>query len=271
MSNAADSGFPSTEIDFSTILEASEGKMERLLKRYMPPMVRAIRAGWCGPKTFLFNGHFPVGYEAEDLVQEFFLWLLERPELLKQYDRTKRFRGFLRGMLVNFWSNRVQYWSAGKRGGQLEHTHLLQEAESQSLSINKNLCLDEPADLLDLEFIREVLDTARGILGAGYAAKGKVVLFESLWEKLLGVNDESGTDIANRLGLSKDDVDNAMAKLKKHSMICLQQVVAQFSGSKEDLQANLKLMKVEEIFRKSRGLPTRGLGIRGANENRPPA
>src|SRR5947208_3494632 len=56
--------------------------------------------------------------EAQDVAQEFFLFLLDDSQPLAGYDRSQsRFRTFLLGVLRNFLKNRRRYAGAQKRGG----------------------------------------------------------------------------------------------------------------------------------------------------------
>src|SRR5262245_48561640 len=73
--------------------------------------------------------------EAQDLAQEFFLFLLGDSRPLENYDRSRsRFRTFLLAVLKNFLKSRRRHEMAQKRGGG-RHIGSIHDAEGDALGL----------------------------------------------------------------------------------------------------------------------------------------
>ena len=125
----------------------------------------------------LRKGYTP--HDAEDLIQGFFVHVLEKGALTR-VDRLKgKFRSFLLASLQNYLSAEAQRRRCLKRGGNCEFVYLdLEDAESAYVR--------EPADsltaekLLDAQWAMMLLERAIIRLREQFTARGKRSTFDSL-------------------------------------------------------------------------------------------
>jgi RNA polymerase sigma-70 factor (ECF subfamily) len=81
--------------------------LDTLCQRYRGPICSYARAAWAKNDA-----------DAEDLTQDFFLWILDENEVLSRFTpELGSFRNFLKGILRNFGRNAKQAARAEKRGG----------------------------------------------------------------------------------------------------------------------------------------------------------
>ena len=123
------------------------------------------------------SGHSPD--DAQDLIQGFFLHLLEH-RALKGVDRLKgKFRSFLLASLQNCLSDELDRARCLKRGGNEEFVHLDAEDAEERYRL-------EPVEFLTAEKIFDarwamtVLGEAMNRLRQEYATEGKASTFETL-------------------------------------------------------------------------------------------
>ncbi|MBI2929344.1 MAG: sigma-70 family RNA polymerase sigma factor [Verrucomicrobia bacterium] len=141
--------------------------MEKLCRRYWPPVYAFIRR----------RGHGPE--DAQDLTQEFFVWLLVRDYLQRVHHQNGKFRSFLLAYLKNYLSEQRRKAGSQKRGG--GHVFV-----SLNATAGEEVYLLEPVDELTLDQVFErrwaqtVLQRAVDRLQEEHAARGQAALFERL-------------------------------------------------------------------------------------------
>ena len=146
------------------------------------------------------NGNAPP--QAEDLVQGFFVRLLEK-DALASVDRSKgKFRSFLLASLKNFLANEWDKSQAQKRGGGKKVLALdALDAEARYAA--------EPVDELTPERVFErrwalaVLEQVLMRLREEYAGRGQGAIFAELEQVLVGGQAASHAQIAERLGMTE--------------------------------------------------------------------
>ena len=153
--------------------------------------------------------------EAQDLIQSFFLLLLERDDLQSLRPERGRFRGFLLASLRNFLSNARVHQRALKRGG--GQTPLPLEFDSAETRF-----LREPADtstpetIFDRQWALTVLAQVFDRIRSEWDARGKRAEFDRLKACLMGDLPQGGYRVvAEELGSTEGATKAAVQRLKR--------------------------------------------------------
>src|SRR5437667_12596160 len=173
------------------------------------------------------------GYSTEDsydLMQDFFLMILET-NLLRQADQGRgRFRSLLLKSLQNFLHNVADKKQTLKRGGSVQFVSWdawMAEAPSQ-LSISPR-ALDSllPERLFDLRWAATVVEQALRRLREEGEGKGRLRLFEGLRDHLAAEHaDISYTNLAAALGVAETVVKKQLHNLRQRYRWLLREEVA---------------------------------------------
>jgi len=172
------------------------------------------------------RGHNPA--DTEDLVQGFFLHLLDHKALAEVDPRKGKFRSFLLASIKNYLSNAADRARCLKRGGNIEFVPLdTQNAEQ--------LYQFEPADFLTAETIFDahwataLLNETMTRLGYQYAAQGKSATLKVLEPFLAPCSAQrvpSYEQAADQLQISIVAVKTLIYRLRKQFTIILREEVA---------------------------------------------
>src|SRR5581483_34413 len=91
--------------------------IETLCRRYREPIRHYVRASWASSDE-----------DADDLTQDFFLWLMDGSALRRYATELGSFRNFLKGLLRNFGRNHLRKARRQRRGGGRGHAAIDPEA-----------------------------------------------------------------------------------------------------------------------------------------------
>jgi DNA-directed RNA polymerase specialized sigma24 family protein len=224
---------------WSVVLEASHGTdpcateaLDRLCRIYWRPLYLFVRSSGYDEET------------AKDLTQAFFERLLEK-DYVKDADPTRgHFRSFLLGALKHFLANEWDREKAVKRGGgcrfvPLETTVL--EAELQR-DTRRGL---NPEQLFERRWAMALLDQVHQALEAEQVAGGKAALFSALQVYLTGEKERPPYAVtASQVGMSVEAVRKAVERLRQHYGQLLRQAVAQMVSSPQEIEAELRHLRV---------------------------
>jgi RNA polymerase sigma-70 factor (ECF subfamily) len=144
------------------------------------------------------KGHQPA--DAQDLTQDFFVFLIDA-QLVQKADPGKgRFRSFLLGCFVNFLASERMHAQALRRGGQ--HPVIPMDPKEAEARLSREPSPHaSPEHLFDRHWALAVLDAALSRLEVEFTKSGRAQLFEHLQPFLQG--DTSGpsyTEVAQRMG-----------------------------------------------------------------------
>jgi RNA polymerase sigma factor (sigma-70 family) len=224
-------GVPQTQ--WSVVLLAGQSDAARrheafelLFRAYWPPLFSHLRSRGIGRA------------EAEDLVQGFFVHLVER-ETLARADRLKgSFRSFLIGCLRNFLANERERAAAARRGGREPPISLDFDAAESTLR-------DEgpgPAEDAERDFDRRwaylLMQRALRELEMDYSERRPVYL--ALKEFLTHANDDSRAKVAARLGMSDGAVKVAIHRMRARYRELLRTEVAKTVAAPHEIDAELR-------------------------------
>jgi len=213
---------------WSMVLAAGDWRVGSAAQRAMGELARMY---WFPLYAYLRRkGNSPS--QAEDLVQGFFLRLLEKDALVT-VDRTKgKFRSFLLASLTNFMANEWDKSRAQKRGGGKEILPLdAMDAEARYAS--------EPVDEMSPERVFErrwalaVLEQVLANLLDEYTARGQTAIFAALEQMLVGGQDTSYAQIAERLAMTEGAVKVAAHRLRRRFRELLREEIAQTVSERE--------------------------------------
>jgi RNA polymerase sigma-70 factor (ECF subfamily) len=176
-----------------------------LCKLYWYPLYAFIR----------HRGYSPE--DAEDLVQGFFLHLVEH-KTLSRVDRSKgKFRSFLLASLQNHLSNEADRAACLKRGGKAEFVHLDFESAEDRYRLEPVDALT-PEKIFDARWAMVLIGEALNRLRHQYIAQGKAATFQALTVFLDPINTTtlpSYEEVAAHLNASVGAVKTLIHRLRK--------------------------------------------------------
>jgi RNA polymerase sigma-70 factor (ECF subfamily) len=178
--------------------------------------------------------------DAQDLIQAFFVRLLEKNYLAVADPERGRFRSFLLAALKHFLANQRKRGRAQKRGGG-------RAAISLDFPAAENRYRLEPADKLTPERLYEkrwalaLLDRVLKRLRDELAAAGKPGRFDRLKQLLTGEPEaDSYRQIAGELAMSEGAVKVAVHRLRRRYRELLEDEIAQTVAGPGELEEELR-------------------------------
>ena len=153
--------------------------------------------------------------ECQDLIQSFFMLLLERDDLQSLRPERGRFRAFLLASLRNFLSNARVHQQALKRGG--GQTPLPLEFESAETRFHREpVDASTPETVFDRQWALTVLDKVFGRIRSEWEARGKGSEFDRIKSCLMGNLPQGGyRAVADELGSTEAATKVAVQRLKR--------------------------------------------------------
>jgi RNA polymerase sigma-70 factor (ECF subfamily) len=162
--------------------------------------------------------------EANDLTQDYFTRLLEKP-VIAAADRTKgRFRTFLRTDCQHFLIDRHRRKRVRAR---VLKTVSIDAADAESRYQFEPIDDMTPDRIFDRTWAMTLLDRVLGLLAQEYAAKGRADVFDRLKVVLTqGRGAVSAAELGALLGMTEGAVHTAVHRLKKRYRAILQAEIA---------------------------------------------
>jgi RNA polymerase sigma factor (sigma-70 family) len=194
----------------------SQAALAALCRLYWYPLYAFVRRRGYNPE------------DAQDLVQGFFLHLLDH-KAFAQVDPLKgKFRSFLLASIQNYLSKEVDRARCVKRGGKTEFVPLdTKNAEDRyQLEAADHLMAEK---IFDARWALTLLDEAMSLLSAEYAGEGKAATFEALRPFLRPIDSEalpSCEQVAGQLDVSVGAVRTIIHRLRKRYTTLLRAEVA---------------------------------------------
>jgi len=223
--------FPQTHWSVVILAGQSDAKrrheaFELLFRAYWYPLFSHLRSRGIGRP------------EAEDLLQAFFVHLVER-ETLARADRLKgSFRAFLIGCLRNFLANEREHAAAAKRGGYVPPISLdFDSAESTLVAEGPGPAEDAERDF-DQRWAYLLMQRALRQLELDYSERRPVYL--ALKEFLTHANEDSRARVAARLGMSDGAVKVAIHRIRARYRELLRAEVAKTVSAPHEIDGELR-------------------------------
>jgi DNA-directed RNA polymerase specialized sigma24 family protein len=179
--------------------------------------------------------------DAQDLTQYFFVHLLEKATLGKADSQRGRFRSFLLGALGHFLAHADERARAQKRGGGVELVSLDVEKAESGYEVTAPDDLT-PEKVLDKRWAVTLNEVARGRLHQEMEAKNKGRLFETLQGFVLGEENASYQEVADRLGLNLNGLKTHIYRLRNRYGELLREEVARTVARPEEVDEELRYL-----------------------------
>jgi RNA polymerase sigma factor (sigma-70 family) len=200
-----------------------------LCKLYWYPLYAFIRR----------RGHSPE--DAEDLVQGFFLHLLQH-KTLSRVDRSKgKFRSFLLASLQNYLSNEAEHARCLKRGGKAEFVQLDLEAAEDRYRLEPVDAIT-PEMIFDARWAMALLGEAMNRLSQEYVAQGKATTFQALRAFLDPINAKSVPsyeEVAAQLEVSVGALKTLVHRLRRQYTALVREEISRTISTSADLDAEI--------------------------------
>ena len=200
-----------------------------LCKLYWYPLYGFIR----------HRGHSPE--DAEDLVQSFFLHLIEH-KTLSRVDRSKgKFRSFLLASLQNFLSDEADRARSLKRGGKAEFVHLDVEGAEDRYRLEPVDMLS-PEKIFDARWAMVLIGEALDRLSREYAVQGKAAIFQVLCVFLDPVNTKNlptYEEVAAQLQVSVGSLKTLIHRLRKRYGALVREAISRTVSDSADVDSEI--------------------------------
>lgn len=211
--------------------EARRAGLEALARLYWRPVYAHFRLRWRQSRE-----------QAEDMTQDFFLWVLGSPMLERAEPGRGRFRNFVKTHLDNFMRNRLRAGRRLCRGGDRKALSLdFGDDPDEFLGEQEQMAPDE---VIDYHWKQAVLTQALERLRRALEEEGRPRVFEVLQAYDLADSDESRptyVELARRLAVSPRDIDNYLSQARGRLYQQIREIVAQSVDGPEALQEELGL------------------------------
>jgi DNA-directed RNA polymerase specialized sigma24 family protein len=182
------------------------------------------------------RGH--AAAEAQDLVQGFFAYLLEKGTLATADEARGRFRTFLLAVYQRFLSHERDRVRAKKRGGG-RRVVSFDAADAEDRYRREPFHELTPERIYERRYALTLLDRVLDRLEADFAARGRGELFEQLKPTLTGGNAAAHAELAAGLGMSPGAVKVAVHRLRKQYRDVLREEIAQTVDGPEEIDDEL--------------------------------
>jgi RNA polymerase sigma-70 factor (ECF subfamily) len=223
----------------------SKDAFANLCKLYWYPLYAFIRR----------REHSPE--DAEDLVQGFFLHLVEH-KTLSRVDRSKgKFRSFLLASLQKFLSDEADRARCLKRGGKVKLVHFdLEGAEDRyRLELVDTL---SPEKIFDARWAMALLGQALNRLSREYVTKGKGATFEALRAFLDPINTKSlpsYEEAAAQLQVSVGALKTLIHRLRKQYTAFVRAEISRTVSDAADVDAEIHQLCEALVAAEGRVMP----------------
>ena len=183
------------------------------------------------------------GNDTEDLVQDFFAYIL-RKSWFNRVDQAKgKFRSFLLISLTNFLRDHLDHKKRLKRGWAYQHIPL-DMGSAESHYAHTEVADAKPAELYEVEWANAIVDATLVRLESEYVQAGKEVLYRHLKTFLTTDGDTSryGT-IAEGLGTSVSNIKVGVHRLRKEYGSLLREEVAKTVAGPADVDGEMRHLR----------------------------
>ncbi|MGA2616052.1 MAG: hypothetical protein ABSF26_00500 [Thermoguttaceae bacterium] len=165
-------------------------------------------------------------HQAQDMTQEFFVWLLEKNTLAAASPERGRFRAFLLTAVKHFLANQRDRARTQKRGGGVRPLRLDLDAGESRLGLQP---VDDmtPERLFERQWVLTLLDLVMQRLETEYRLSGRSQQFVRLQGALTGQRDRLPyAALAAELEISEEAARQAASRLRKRYRELLREEVS---------------------------------------------
>ena len=222
------------ETDWITVNDAGQsnseaaGALEKLCRTYWYPLYAYVRRkGYDSP-------------DAQDLTQEFFARLLDKPWLREVHPSKGKFRSFLLASVNHFLANDWRRDQARKRGGGTV-TFSFDAAGAEDCYRLEPSHNESPDRIYDHHWAMNVLYQAQTWLKQECFMTGKCALFEELKGQLDGdKNPDTYSEVAARLGQTEPAVKKAAQRLRERYQELIRAEISQTVSDPGEVEQEIR-------------------------------
>ena len=213
--------------------ERTQELLAQLCEDYWPPLYRFLRC----------RGY--SRYDAQDLTQGFFVYLLEKEAYKLTRPDKGQFRTFLLHLLRRYLNGAHLHQNRRKRGGDyvmvLIDDHHVDAVEKD---VHEALLVDAPMDeqrAFDCDWAAALVKRAMTALQADYARGQKTRIFETLRPFLRGgVGLPTQEQAATRLGVPLETLRSHIFRLRARYRMLLRAEVARTVATEQEVESELR-------------------------------
>ena len=178
--------------------------------------------------------------DAQDLTQDFFVHLMEKSTLGRADPQRGRFRSFLLGALDHFLAHAAERARARKRGGDCQFVYLDDDTAENCYQLAAQMTAEK---IFETRWAAALIEAALVRLRGELQAAGKRRLFDAVQDFLLGGEDASYQQVADRLGLSVGGIKTTIHRMRSRYRALLREEVARTVATPAEVEEELRCLR----------------------------
>jgi RNA polymerase sigma factor (sigma-70 family) len=178
--------------------------------------------------------------DAQDLTQDFFVYLLEKSALGRADPQRGRFRSFLLGTLDHFLAHAAERARTLKRGGDCKFVYLDDDAAEDHYQLAARMTAEK---IFEARWAAALIEAALVRLRVELQAAGKGQLFDAVKGFLLSGEDASYQQVADGLGLSLGAIKTAIHRIRSRYRALLREEVARTVATPAEVEDELRCLR----------------------------
>jgi RNA polymerase sigma factor (sigma-70 family) len=178
--------------------------------------------------------------DAQDLTQDFFVYLLEKSALARADPQRGRFRSFLLGTLDHFLAHAAERASARKRGGGCQFVYLDDDSAENCYQLAARMTAEK---IFEARWAAALIAAAVERLRGELQAAGKGHLFDAVKGILLDSEAASYQQVADRLGLSLGTIKTVIHRMRNRYRTLLREEVARTVATPAEVEEELRCLR----------------------------
>lgn len=201
------------------------------------------RAYWF--PLFVYHQRYQAGAkhvrDSEDVVQSFFVWLIESNVIERADEHRGRFRTFLLAAFKQFLARQHHYHNAAKRQPELPIVSF------DAIHAKKQYAIEPyhdmtPERIFDYSWALELIDRAMNRLKAEWSQAGRANRFEILRCHLSGNREIDGRSLGKQLGITEGAVRVTIHRLRQRYAELLRDEVRKTGPADADVDTELSYL-----------------------------
>jgi RNA polymerase sigma factor (sigma-70 family) len=178
--------------------------------------------------------------DAQDLTQDFFVYLLEKSALGRADPQRGRFRSFLLGTLDHFLAHAAERARTLKRGGDCQFVYLDDDAAENHYQLAARMTAEK---IFEARWAAALIEAALTRLRVELQASGKGRLFEAVQNFLLSGEDASYQQVADRLSLSLGAIKTSIHRMRSRYRALLREEVGRTVATPAEVEDELRCLR----------------------------
>jgi RNA polymerase sigma-70 factor (ECF subfamily) len=178
--------------------------------------------------------------DAQDLTQDFFVYLLEKSTLVRADPQRGRFRSFLLATLDHFLAHKAERASARKRGGECQFVSLDDDSAENCYQLAARMTAEK---IFEARWAAALIAAAVERLRGELQTAGKGHLFDAVKGILLDSEAASYQQVADKLGLSLGAIKTVIHRMRNRYRTLLREEVARTVATPGEVEEELRWLR----------------------------